>query len=270
MKHNKKRNTGFIYESLVKELTKSIVDSNPIRKEKVVAILKEYFSSGRPLAQELQLYSILLETTNVRSQIAERLLHETKSAHKKLNEKEIFDTQSRIIAAINKSLGKEVWSNFVPNFKTMASVNSIFNSKTPVKQRVLFEQAAVDRMAEKAEGASETLEPIDNIVYRSFIHKFNEKYSLLLQEQKEFLNKFITSFADDGFELKVYLNEEIQRLKRALAEIMEAQDLEPLVEDKAHEVINYLDTFRRREFNQEDLGKVLKTQELVQELRAND
>ena len=268
MKHNKKRNTGFIYESLVKELTKSIVDSDSRKKEKVVGILKEYFFAGEPLAQELQLYSILLETKNIHSQVAERLLQETKTAYKRLDGKEIFDTQSRIIASINKLLGKEVWSNFVPNFKSMASVNSIFNLKTPIKQRVLFEQAAVDRMIDKIEGNREILEPIDNIVYRSFIQKFNDKYSHLLQEQKEFLNKFITSFADDGFELRVYLNEEVERLKKVIDTIISSESPAPLIEEKATAVIKYLDSFRRREFSEEDLGKVLKTQELVQELRA--
>ena len=152
----------------------------------------------------------------------------------------------------------------------MASVNSIFNSKTSVKQRVLFEQAAVDRMVEQPEKNGEALESIDNIVYRSFIQKFNDKYSNLLQEQKEFLNKFITSFADDGFELRIYLNEEIERLKNSIDDIVNKEETVPLIEEKAQEVIKYLDGFRRREFIQEDLEKILKTQELVQELRIND
>jgi len=270
MKHNKKRNTGFIYESLAKELTKAIVDKDLARKEKIVSILKEYFDSNLLLSRELQLYNVLLETKNIRLSLAERLLQETKVAHKKLDGKKIFDTQSRIIGTINKLLGKEVWSNFVPNFKSMASVNSIFNSKTSVKQRVLFEQAAVDRMVEQPEKNGEVLESIDNIVYRSFIQKFNDKYSNLLQEQKEFLNKFITSFADDGFELRIYLNEEIERLKNSIDDIVNKEETVPLIEEKAQEVIKYLDGFRRREFIQEDLEKILKTQELVQELRIND
>ena len=270
MKHNKKRNTGFIYESLVKEMTKSIVNKDLSRKKDVVDILKEFFGADQLLTKELRLYNVLLETKNTHLGVAERLLQETKTAHKKLNEKEIFDTQSRVIAAINKSLGKGVWSNFVPNFKSMASVNSIFNPKTGVKQRVLFEQAAVDRMTEKVDASNEILEPIDNIVYRSFIQKFNDKYSNLLQEQKEFLNKFITSFADEGFELSVYLNEEIQRLKESINKIIETKEEAPLVKERAQEVVKYLDSFRRREFTEKDLGKILKTQELVWELGTND
>ena len=41
MKHNKKRNTAFLYESLVKELTKTIVRQQEGRKEKIVNIIKK-------------------------------------------------------------------------------------------------------------------------------------------------------------------------------------------------------------------------------------
>ena len=43
VRHNKKRNTAFLYESLIKELTKSIVRNQTETKQKVINILKEYF-----------------------------------------------------------------------------------------------------------------------------------------------------------------------------------------------------------------------------------
>ena len=36
MKHNKKRNTAFLYECLIKELTKSIVRKDETRKQKII------------------------------------------------------------------------------------------------------------------------------------------------------------------------------------------------------------------------------------------
>ena len=44
MKHNKKRNTAFIYETLSRELTKAIVDKKPERKKEIVSIIKEFFN----------------------------------------------------------------------------------------------------------------------------------------------------------------------------------------------------------------------------------
>ena len=97
-----------------------------------------------------------------------------------------------------------MWKTFVPNFKSLASINAIFNDKAPLKKRVLFEQSIVDRMSQ-AETLSEekAMKPLDNLTYKSFIEKFNQKYDPLLTEQKDLLNQFIASFADDGLTLKV-------------------------------------------------------------------
>jgi len=270
MKHNKKRNTAFIYEALAKEFTKAVLEKNSSRKNFIVGILKEHFAKGSPLAQELELYNTLLETKNIKSDLAERLLAETKAARSQIKEKSIFDAQSKVIAAINKNLGSNVWSNFVPNFKTLASISSVFNPKGAIKQKVLFEQALVDRMSHKVTHAADTLKSIDNLTYHSFIKKFNKKYTGLLEEQKDFLNKYITSFADEGFELRVYLNEEITRLKSLISNTVDDNNADTLIRERSKEVVKYLESFRRREFKPTDLTKLLKTQELVRELAAHD
>ncbi len=270
MRHNKKRNTAFIYETLTRALTKAIVNKNLRRKGKIVSILKEFFKPGEVLARELELYRTLTETINTQPKIAERLLQETKLAYAELNENTLFDAQSQLISAMNKTLGQEVWSTFIPNFKSLASVNAVFSSKTSVKKRVLFEQAIVDKMSCLNDTmTSGQLQTLDSITYNSFIKKFNSKYENLLQEQKDLLNRYITSFADDGFELRLYLNEELSRLKGLLSEVAVA-DIEPLISQKSHDVLAYLDEFRKREFGDKDLNKLLQTQELVKELRAND
>ena len=264
MKHNKKRNTAFIYETLTRELTRAVVNKDRATKQKIGSLLKEFFSKGCILAQELELYTALLETVNIHPKVAERLLNETKMAHGALDENKIFSAQSRIIAAINKEVSADVWGNFIPNFKSLASINAIFNSKAAVKKRVLFEQMIVDRMSEPATASTDdTLQPLDNLTYNSFINKFNDKYTNLLSEQKDLLNRYITSFADDGFELRLYLNEELRRLKSALS----GHDGESSTTSvKITEVVGYLDGFRKRDFIDADLNKVLQTQELVREL----
>ena len=55
MKHNKKRNTAFLYESLVKELTKSIINKDYSKKSQIIEVFKKYFSKGKLLKQELDL-----------------------------------------------------------------------------------------------------------------------------------------------------------------------------------------------------------------------
>jgi hypothetical protein len=53
MKHNKKRNTAFLYECLIKEMTKAVVRKDLELKEQIVRILKQYFTKGTPLSRRL-------------------------------------------------------------------------------------------------------------------------------------------------------------------------------------------------------------------------
>ena len=48
------------------------------------------------------------------------------------------------------------------------------------------------------------------------------------------------------------------------------ENTESLIGVKLAEVREYLEGFRKREFTDTDLNKVLKTQELIRELSAND
>jgi hypothetical protein len=58
---------------------------------------------------------------------------------------------------------------------------------------------------------------INNATMRIFSSKFNNHYNGLLEEQRVLLSKYISSFTDNGLELKVYLNDEIGRIKEHVA-----------------------------------------------------
>jgi hypothetical protein len=78
MKHNKKRNTAFLYECLVKELTKSIVRNETDNKDQIIKIVKECFHKGSPLKQDLEVYYSILESKKMSKEFAHRFLAETK------------------------------------------------------------------------------------------------------------------------------------------------------------------------------------------------
>ena len=78
LRHNKKTNTAFLYETLVKELTKSIVNNDQEKKDIVLSILKEYFKKGTVLGNELSLYKDVLESRDLDFHTAEKILHEAK------------------------------------------------------------------------------------------------------------------------------------------------------------------------------------------------
>jgi len=272
LKHNKKRNTAFLYEVLIKELTKSIFDKEAPRKRFISGLIKESFGVNSILGRELEYYKTLLETTGVEHHLAEKLLQETKMAHALLDSKGVFDAQTRVINKINRALSKDVWNTFVPNFKSLATIDTIFNRSVSIKQRVLHEDRLIKLMKSASKLQENKLEPIDNIIYRSFVEKFNTKYSGLLSEQRDLLGKYIASFSDNGLELKIYLNEEIGRLRGLVEESLSLEEVssdEKMVK-KTKEVLDMLEGFRERTPTQEVVSKILNIQQLVEEIKSND
>jgi len=270
MRHNKKRNTAFIYEALISELTKCSLSKDEIRREAIVSLIKEHFKKGTALNKELSAYSIILESRGLERDMATRLVAEARRVHATINKEEVFNKQTKLISEINKSVGKGAFNNFVNNYKSMATISQMFNQTTPIKKVVLLEQKLIDSISKTDDGLEE-VKHIDNLVFRTFTTKFNEKYgSSLLDEQKNLLGYYVASFSDNAVELKLYLNEEVSRLKNIVKDSAEAEEMfsDSDMKAKIDEVISILDGYKSTPINESMIKEVLKIQALVREIQA--
>jgi len=275
LKHNKKRNTAFLYEALIRELTKSIIQEDVTRKTKIVKIIRENFDRDMILAKELELYKAISDSKNIESILAEKIIYEAKREHSSLDKNTIFNAQTRLISTINKNLGKNVFTNFVPAYKDLATIAQIFNNDVSFKKRMLLETRLASQMSRKSGPKLEEkkeMVPIDNLVYKTFVEKFNKSYGdSLLSEQKNLLNNYIMSFADNGLQLKIFLNEEIPRLKGALDESLNMQEIS---EDKematsSQKVLHLLENFKTEKLDKTKIEQILKIQNLVKEINSD-
>ena len=269
MKHNKKRNTAFLYETLVRELTAAVVNKDTTRKRKIVSIMKEFFSRDTTLGLELELYRTLYETTGVDEMTAEKLLLEVKRVYMALNQEEVFDQQSQLVGTINRELGKDTFNTFVPNYKDLATIAQIFSKRTAIKKRTLLENKVLYKMHSSAEPLVENLKPIDNVVYKTFVKKFNDQYSQTLrEEQNNLLSAYIVSFSDNGAALKMFLNDELSRLKDVIGNSRSLNEVasDSVMLEKTNKVMETLESFSQRQIDRDMLKQVMKIQELAAEI----
>mgnify|MGYP003119638628 CR=1 FL=1 len=270
LRHNKRRNTAFLFEVLVREMTKSVVEKQLDRKAKIVSIIKEHFGGGTELAKELSLYKTLMSTSELNERVAEKIILEVKRVYTSLNRNKIFDEQSALISKINKDLSKSVYANFVPNYKSLATIAQMFNSEVSAKTRVLLEETLIKRMT-REEKAEEAMPRISNLTYRTFVKKFNKEYNHKLhEEQKHLLNNYISSFSDNGIGLKLFLNEELGRIKRALKESLLADEInsDPSMVEKTKKVLDLLESYKQERIDKKTLHEILKIQNLVREIQT--
>jgi len=265
MKHNKKRNTAFIYEALVRHMTDSIVTGDLKRKNAVIRIIKEHFKSNSPLKRDLDCYRSIYENKDLD---ISRIITEAKISNRMIDPTGLFKAQTEIIHDINKSIGPATFNVFVPNYKTLATISQMFSDKTSPKDKVLLENQLVQSLSTKKETVS-NMKPIDNLVYTSFVKKFNSEYGgKLLDEQKALLTNYITSFVDNAVELKLYLNEEVARLKTELSKASKKDVIQSdrVLSEKTQKVLQKLENMKETTIDESVLRTVLSTQKLVREL----
>jgi hypothetical protein len=271
IKHNKKRNTAFVFEALIREATVAIIKGSHDTKEKVVEIIKKHFVPGTVLYRDLQNYRSLYENQSLPREIAEKIVKEAKLASRLLDAKALFLSQSDLIADVNKELTPAVFNNFVPNYKTLASIAQMFSDKPSPKNTVILENSIVENMT-LSESKQEAMEPIDNLIMTSFVKRFNEKYKDgLLENQKALLNHYITSFVDNGVQLKTFLNTEITSLKETLVSSLK-DDIISADKDllaKTTKVIEKLSSYCTSGIEENVVFSILKTQALVKEITSD-
>ena len=269
MKHNKKRNTAFLFETLASQLTRAIVRKDNSAKAATKNLISKHFRKGTNLYEELQLYKAITETKGLEAIVAEKLIYEVKARRLHMADADVFKEQSSLIDDMNKEYGKAVFSTFVPNYKSLATISQLFNFEAPVKERVLLESSIIEHLTGEEGSKPQEMKPIDSLVYKTFVEKFNEKYSdTLSEEQKNLLGKYISSFADNGLGLKVFLNEEIGRLKKVLETALESPEIKSdnLMLENTNKVIEELRSYSQKPIDEGVVKKILKIQQLALEI----
>jgi len=268
MKHNKKRNTAFVYESLVREITSLVLKEDEEQKQKIIGIIRKHFKDGSALKIDLDCYRSLYENQKLDRLTSEKILKEVKLQKRLLDSNELFEEQTALIHDINKEATGEIFNNFVPNYRTLASIAQIFSTKTSPKKRVVMENEIIRNMLQE-ENEGDDMEAVDKLLYKTFVQKFNDKYDTdLLEEQKELLTRYIVSFSDNALDLKLYLNEEVARLKESLKKASQLDDIKSDADmlNKTNTIVERLESYAKESINETVLLTVLKTQALVKEI----
>tara|TARA_R100000008_G_C3555813_1_gene153112 strand:- start:210 stop:1040 length:831 start_codon:yes stop_codon:yes gene_type:complete len=272
VRHNKKRNTAFVFEALIREATVAILKGDEKRKDAAIRIIKKHFHEGKLLKKDLQCYRSLYENQDLELETCEKILKEAHLQKRLIDPQGLFAQQTALIRDINKDLDSEVFNNFVPNYRTLATIDQMFSFKTSPKTKVILEQEILANMKARQDNM-DNASVIDNLTYRTFVEKFNQKYeSDLLEEQKSLLMHYISSFTDNALQLKIYLNEELTRLKKLLNEAKTSEVIEGDEDmlSKTEQIVERLESFSKTEITENVLMTVLKTQSLVKEIYNGD
>jgi hypothetical protein len=264
IKHNKKRNTAFLFEVLIQEASKALVENNRDYHDIVIKTIQESFGKSTELKKELAIYLSITNHKDTNKNRAYRLIEESMIVFNKIDKKKIFAEQSALINKINKNLNEHVFSNFVENYRVLGNIYHLLNSELTPVDRVNLKENISNYVCEK-DKKTNILESMDSLTYKIFVDKFNEKFSKKLNENQVLLvRNYIFSVHDKNTGLKVYLESEIPRLKKGLSTFLSEGKGDKEVKEKVSKVVKELENIS--EVNESVLIKIMKIQTLVEEI----
>lgn len=282
IKHSKYKNTGILFELLVRQIT---ADTLSGENSKASSILKKYFVKTE-LGKEYKLYETVLKHNSLTEGKAEIIFNTVIETSKTLNRGVLKRQKYNLINDIKQHYDlNEFFKTQLPNYKTQAALYTlieIYNSdqlSNPdqiINNKVCLLEHLTTTPVSKEKVKDDLLEEFTSydkdiriLTYRVLLEKFNEKYTSLNNMQKDILKEFITS-VDNTPRLKEFYNQTIDKIKNEL------NDLSQGVKDKAvqiklveiNKLLNPLDKTSR--VNNDDLVNLLQYCQLLEELQKTN
>lgn len=279
VKHSKYRNTGILFELLVRQTTADLLEN---KDSKAVKILKKYFTNT-DLGKEYNLYNTLVTSKKLSESKADVLISTVVDQYKKID----FETTNRLKYNLIKEIKRsykleEFFKAKVDNYKSYASIYTIFESQhskqADTKQLVvnkitLLERISNDDIKNKkvpnslVEELMKEDKEIRLMTYKILVEKFNDKYGTLSSKQKGLLKDYIASISDTTT-LKESLNKRLSSIKKELTSLSKSVE-SPVIAIKLNEVIKLISPIKENiGIKDETITSILQYYDLIDELKS--
>lgn len=278
IKHSKYKNTGLLFEILVKRITSDTLSGG---ESKAISILKKYFVNTE-LGKEYKLYETAFKQKSISEGKANTILDTIIEASKKLNRTKLKREKYNLIKELKNYYDvDELFRTKISNYKALASLytlfeiygtdlptdpNQIIDNKVTLLEHLtqgeILREGIKEDIIEEFKGYDKDLR---TLTYRIMLEKFNEKYADLNTKQKNILKEFIES-VDSTPKLKEFYNQEIQIIKTSLkAQIQEVKD--EAIRIKLEEVSKYIKELDKKcNITSDHLVDLLQYHSLIEEL----
>ena len=207
IKHSKVKNTGIIFELLVRQVTNDVLTKGD---SPAVKILKKYFSNTE-LAKEQRLYNLVNNSERLNDLNAEAVLNTLAETAVKISVDQINKEKYNLIKEIKKHYNLDsFFKNKISNYKTSAAIYTLLESyrtskyidpKQVINNKItllehLTQKEIINTDNENIKGLLQESKDIRILTYRLLIEKFNNKYSNFNPQQKLILKEYINSIND--------------------------------------------------------------------------
>jgi hypothetical protein len=277
IKHSKYKNTGILFELLVRQITSDILEG---KESPVKNLLKKYFVKTE-LGKEYKLYETLINKTNLSETRADIIISTLVESSKILNRRLIKKQKYNLINDLKEHYNiNEFFNHKLPHYKVHASFYNILESSNVdkninpefvISNKITILEYLTSSPLSQNNTKNVVLEELKKedkdvkmLTYRILLEKFNGKYENFTSSQKEILKELLYSI-DNKPRLKEFYISKSNEIKNELISLIK-NVTDKTTQIKLKEVVNLLDVKSSNKITDDNLVNLLQYCDLVNEL----
>lgn len=280
IKHSKYKNTGLIFELLVKQIA---ADTLSKQESPAVKILRKHYTGNTALVKEFKLYDYVIKNKGIGQKKAEAIITTIVELSRKIDNQALGKQKYQLIKELKEYYNLEdFFSIKVENYKPLAALYCLLeaqntddlvdpqvfvDNKTTLLEHLLQskqnQNTAKDSLIEEYSKYDKDLRLL---TYKILLEKFNDRYKDLLPEQKTILREFITS-ANSSTKLRAFVNEELGKIQKGLSKLQSKVE-DQIIKIKLDEVAKSITPVKNTEkVSDNHLVSLMQYYELMAELQ---
>jgi hypothetical protein len=280
IKHSKFKNTGILFELLVRQIASDTVSN---KDSAAIGLVRKYFNKSE-LAKEYKLYQALIIPKSLSEAKAETFITSTLEASLRLNKTALRKEKYNIIKEIRDNYDiEEFFKAKINNYTQYAAVYNLIEAYNSLEftdpQHIIdnkitllehITRKEIDRESVRDRVMEEFISMDKGsriLAYRMLLEKFNNKYSTLSDRQKLILKEFINNITNTT-KLRDFVNNNFTIIIKEIKKII------PTVSDKTTqikltEVITLLHPLdKSQSVKDENIISLLQYYQLIEELKS--
>ena len=279
IKHSKFKNTGILFELLVRQIASDTVSN---KDSAAIGLVKNYFSKSE-LAKEYKLYQALITPKNLSEAKAETFVNSTLEASLRLNKTALRKEKYNLIKEIRENYDlEEFFKAKINNYKQYAAAFNLIEAHNSLEftepqqiidNKITLLEHITRKEVNKESVKDRVMEEYGNmdkgtriLAYRMLLEKFNSKYATLSDKQKSVLKEFINNISNTT-KLREFVNSNFKTITEEITALI------PTISDKTTqiklaEVITLLHPLdKTQSVKDENIISLLQYHQLIDEIK---
>jgi hypothetical protein len=280
IKHSKYKNTGILFELLVRQIASDTVSG---KDSAAINLVRKYFSKSE-LAKEHKLYQALISSKALTESKAESLINATLEISSRLNRTALRKEKYNIIKDIRESYDLEEffkskinnYSQYAAAFNLIEAHNSLdfIEPSQVIENKITLLEHITHTEVNKEEVKDRVMEEYMSmdkgtrmLVYKTLLERFNSKYNNMSNTQKSVLKEYINNISNT-VKLREFVNNHYTAIKAELNQLNKSV-ADKTVQIKLSEVVNLLKPLDKNQNVKDDnIIALLQFHQLISELKS--